>query len=1054
MDNRTFIFMNPSPPKQLHSTLKPIIKNNGQQALVFSPPKKVKNKGQENESPPVILLMQFQPKEYLNFKEIEVGTSKTMQVRLKNPSANCQEIELRKFPSVDKGFRIDNRLISVLPKSEITLDITWEPTQPAKVSESIYLTTSDGHHLQITLIGTAVKKVQKPIRKGPNRRSALVRKETFALLPRKTSIQLQQIQEKKNKAALLIQKTWRGYYTRKQIHAQIYAAMIIQRWFRCIWARRLFTKKIDAAKVIQRAWRNRQRRCQILSIAQTMKDHLYLEKRRKAAATVIQRTWRTHSRRRQLLRLAEEVKLECKLRKEKRNQAATLIQKNWRGYSTRKQVRIMLEHRAATVIQKYCRGYIARQKFYAKLAEIELARKAAIVIQKTWRGHHVRKQIEAQTYAAEIIQRWYRTKLARKNFLNKVASSKVIQKAWRNHKRRLFILSTAEKMKYENQLQKEKRNKSALLIQKHWRGYTVRKQVKEQNNAAKVIQRTWHNHQRRCQLLMLAQEVKNECKVRKEKRNRAATVLQKHWLGYRIRKQIKAQAKAAKVIQRTWRNRSRRCQLKLLAQEIRVDCQLRKEKRHKAATVFQKHWRGRRTRKQIEKQINAARVIQRTWRTHSKRRQILNLAKDIRVECKQRKEERNQAAISIQKHWRGYSIRKQIAEQTKAAITIQQWFRTALLRRNFLMQVAASKIIQRAWRKRQIVLQIIYTAEKMKYQNEILKERNQAALLIQKTWRGYVARKKIQAQVHAAKTIQRWFRAVLVRKNFLMKLAAALIIQKAWKNYKRRCFEQQILAEENRIKLENDAATIIQKHFRGFITRKKVYAKLKEIEIVRQRMSLIEYDEKQILGHRTSVALKAILKYKTVDKIHTDLNSLITTTRMSPESCVTIAQAGATDVLLTLIASVNRSVHSQEVLCMIFDILINLAKYSSTWSYVALTKNIIISILNQMKRNFTNEKLMSKGLTLLYIILSRSPVDKSPPKLDSTATKVAKSLFEIIHKDMVKKAVTKSIKKPTKKPPSFLPYWAAKSGSASEFKNKFDAFFYVNRILKIPGYPM
>ena len=922
MDSRKFLFINPSP---LQPALQDRQAPRARPALVFSPPKQVRAKkdGQENEQPPVMLLMQFQPKEYLNFKQIEVGSSKTMQVRLKNPSCNCQDVDFRKFPSIDKGFRVEDRHLSVLPQEEVTLNVIWEPTQPLKISESIYMSTSDGHHLQVVLIGTAVKTMPKPAKRGPNRKATLAKGKTFQVLPRTTSMQLQQ--KKRNEAAVLIQKTWRGYWTRKLILQQIYEDRM-----HCI---------------------------------------------REESATTIQRFWRGYWTRRQFKQL-----------KTRRNFAATKIQRCYRGYLVKKHTEAA--NKAAIAIQRVWRGYWIRQNVYEKLKEDRMNRLrevSATTIQRFWRGYWTRKQLKElnhrQTLAAIKIQRFYRSYLVKKE----TKAAIIIQKLWRGYLARKQVQRLLD--------QRRRRILAAITIQRFYRNYVLRKQTK----AATTIQRTWRAYWTRKQVRKLVD--------RRRHRNFAAIKIQRCYRGYLVKKHTEAANKAAIAIQRVWRGYWIRKNVYAKLKEDRINCL-----RENSATSIQRFWRGYWTRRQFE----------------------------------QLKTRRNFAAIKIQRCYRGYLVKKQFEADTKAAIAIQRVWRGHWIRKNVYVKLKEDRLrkvsattIQRVWRG-------YWTRKQLKELND---RRALAAIKIQRFYRSYLAEKQAKSATKAAITIQKVWRGYWTRKQlkqlndqFQCRTLAAIKIQRFYRSY----------LVQREIKAANRAAIVIQKVWRGYWTRKNVYAKLKEIEMVRRRVSLLGCNEEQRLGNRTSVALQAILTYNTLDKMSHHLSSLIATTRMSPESCVTIAQASAVKVLLALIAKVNRGIHSQELICMIFDILINLAKYSNTWSEVALAQNVISTVLNQVKRNWTNEKVTCKGLTLLYIIFNRAPDDKLLPKFDLTSKKLVKDIFDTLEREISRKATTKPVKKPTKRAPAFNPYWAAKAGVASEFKNKFDAYFYLNGILKAP----
>ena len=84
-----------------------------------------------------------------------------------------------------------------------------------------------------------------------------------------------------------------------------------------------------------------------------------------------------------------------------------------------------------------------------------------------------------------------------------------------------------------------------------------------------------------------------------------------------------------------------------------------------------------------------------------------------------------------------------------------------------------------------------------------------------------------------------------------------------------------------------------------------------------------------ILGKRTSNALKELLEYDSLLVLAHELDSLDRTTRLSPESCQTIANSRAVEVLLQILNESNRSEAYKEIVCLTIRILLNLTKVRS-----------------------------------------------------------------------------------------------------------------------------
>ncbi|KFU95832.1 Unconventional myosin-IXa, partial [Chaetura pelagica] len=132
---------------------------------------------------------------------------------------------------------------------------------------------------------------------------------------------------------------------------------LLQRWFRSLLCRRQFLSSRHAALVIQRSWRSYQSRKQ----GEPPLDPLILHK----AALVLQTHWRGFVERRRFLQmqLAAQLIQSCWRERARRRGAATSIQAAWRGHRTRKSY---TSSRSKVIsFQAACRGYLARQRFRA-----------------------------------------------------------------------------------------------------------------------------------------------------------------------------------------------------------------------------------------------------------------------------------------------------------------------------------------------------------------------------------------------------------------------------------------------------------------------------------------------------------------------------------------------------------------------------------------------------------------------------------------------------------------------------------------------------------------
>ncbi|TVU38865.1 hypothetical protein EJB05_12260, partial [Eragrostis curvula] len=156
------------------------------------------------------------------------------------------------------------------------------------------------------------------------------------------------------------------------------------------------------------------------------------------------------------------------------------------------------------------------------------------------------------------------------------------------------------------------------------------------------------------------------------------------------------------------------------------------------------------------------------------------------------------AAIKIQSHWRGLSVRKCFTRKLQAIIAIQTSMKKIVYHRAFQQQRVAAKLIQRVvrgWleRKRMLVLRL------------------------QRWWRKFLLRQSARASVIS---IQSFIRGWLARKRLNRICCCISIIQRWWR---------KVLFLESR----KQAVTVIQAHFRAYLVRK---ASKQEVAHIRSRL--------------------------------------------------------------------------------------------------------------------------------------------------------------------------------------------------------------------------
>ncbi|KAK6741628.1 hypothetical protein RB195_009475 [Necator americanus] len=197
---------------------------------------------------------------------------------------------------------------------------------------------------------------------------------------------------------------------------------------------------------------------------------------------------------------------------------------------------------------------------------------------------------------------------------------------------------------------------------------------------------------------------------------------------------------------------------------------------------------------------------------------------------------RNEAACKIQKAYRLYQLRKKkrterhemLTRIKRAATTIQSMFRMLQSKRKLEKLKQKKALEEKIKTERRIAAAIIIQSfvrmfiaknflKKLKMENDQLKKaRENAAVLIQSLWRGWMARQQLQKMREERR----------LEQQLKQRELAVCRIQKAFRSYLLR---QKMRAErqEKWSRIEN-AVIGIQKHIRGMLARKRFAEMLTE----------------------------------------------------------------------------------------------------------------------------------------------------------------------------------------------------------------------------------
>ncbi|XP_014738774.1 PREDICTED: abnormal spindle-like microcephaly-associated protein [Sturnus vulgaris] len=259
---------------------------------------------------------------------------------------------------------------------------------------------------------------------------------------------------------------------------------------------------------------------------------------------------------------------------------------------------------------------------------------------------------------------------------------------------------------------------------------------------------------------------------------------------------LRQETRAARLIQATWRNYRLKRELKL------------SQERDRAARIIQKSAMSFLARRRILRKENAAIFIQKHWRGYLARMTLFNLKK-AKLE-----EARNKSATVIQAYWRRYSARKRYLQLRHCVIFVQARIRMVKSVAAYKRIVWATVTIQRHLRATKLA-----KIDQQRY--KILKS---SALIIQsafRRWRKY----KIQQKIKAALVIQSYFRKWQSSK-LAKRRRAALVIQSWYRMH--RDLKQYLRFKQSVIKIQawyrcQLARRVYQEHRAKIVTIQQYY---------------------------------------------------------------------------------------------------------------------------------------------------------------------------------------------------------------------------------------
>ncbi|XP_040841712.1 abnormal spindle-like microcephaly-associated protein [Ochotona curzoniae] len=496
------------------------------------------------------------------------------------------------------------------------------------------------------------------------RKAAIIIQSSYRRLQRK------RLQER-NRAATVIQATFRMHRTYIAFQTWKHASVLIQRRYRAYRVAKLerdsFVRRWDSAVVIQAAYKG-------------MKARECLRKKHRAAV-LIQSTYRMYRQHCLYQKLLWATKvIQQKYRANKKKQEALLHNTPKEAAVTSAQEEENCAHRKDSVtIQKAFHEMVTRK--------LEMQKCAALRIQSFLQMAVYRRRFLCQKRAAVTLQRYFRVWQMRRQFLMYRQAAVVLQ----NHHRALLSA------KHQRQVYLQTRS-SVIIIQARIKGFIQKRKFQRIKNSTRKIQAAWRMYKTKKYLCEVRAACKIQtwyrcCRARKEYLAvlKAVKIIQGYFYTRLERARFLNMKTSAIIIQRKWRAR-------LSARIARENLMV---KRHQAACVIQAHFRGYKERQAYLHQKPALII-----RRYLQAREAEKCEKTKYIELEK-------SAVILQALVRGWLVRKRILEQRTtsrllrftaasyyhlAAIRIQRTYRAHLAVKIANKQVNAATCIQALWR--------------------------------------------------------------------------------------------------------------------------------------------------------------------------------------------------------------------------------------------------------------------------------------------------------------------------------------------------------------------
>ena len=575
--------------------------------------------------------------------------------------------------------------------------------------------------------------------------------------------------------AIPLQRLWQG---ENECFSAPEAAIVIQSRWRGYRAQRKLKAQGDAATCIQRYWLHVGYRFRI-SIAREKQEQMEMED----AAVIIQSKWRAHRathgfrasvRSIVMLQAWSRSMLVLRLRKQK-TKAILSIQRIWRQAVAAKDAEAI--RRASISIQAQWRAYQARRHYFA-------VRSSMIAVQSVARQVIERKRYQSILEAAVLVQSFVRSYSTRMRYRIIIFGVTCLQSAHRARKARRILEDTQQAL------------------------------------AAAIIIQSWYRHQL--------------SSIRGKKMSTAATTIQRFYRGLQCRRTFASSIRSVIIAQSFCR-------------QVLASHSVKRQRQIQAAISIQSRFRGHRTRQNHHKTVSAISLLQASIRSFLVFRNLTRSRK---------------AAIIIQRKWRDQTAQNVAQLQSKSCTLIQTACRTYCHRRNFLLNRSSVIMLQACARRRLAMDEFKVRKTKVMAITKLqaitkgiqlrrkMGKRRDAAVHIQRTWRGTSRHKEYQLFIWSVVCMQSAARVLLAKQRASERTNAASVIGS---------YARMYLASKHHARCQDNAIQL-QRVWRGVQSRRLASHRIGAIIVIQASLRRHQDKKEYLRWLQRIIALQALVR--------------------------------------------------------------------------------------------------------------------------------------------------------------------------------------------------